>query len=90
MQLKASYWSGDNMTSPLFKNVHNVQNIILGSLICSGNFCNLQNILFDCFIAVCVACCIKTIFENCISVGTSVPVVYSCRAIFTVCLGIFI
>ena len=59
-------------------------------LICSGNFCNLQNILIVCYFTVCVAFCIKMNFQNCISIGTSVPVVYSYRAIFTVCLGIFI
>ena len=45
-------------------------------LICSGIFHNLQNILFECFIAVCVAYCIQMNFQNCIIGGTSVPVTY--------------
>ena len=49
-----------------------------------------QNILIMCYFTVCVAFCIKMNFQNCISIGSSVPVVYSYRAIFTVCLGIFI
>ena len=59
-------------------------------LLCSGIFINLQNILFDCFIDVGVTYCIKIILENFIRCGTSVPVVYNYRAIFTVCLGIFV
>ena len=79
------------MTSPLLLKMFIMSRILFPvCLICSGNFCNLQNILFVCYFTVCVAYCIKMILQNCISVGTSVPVVYSYRDIFNVCIGIFI
>ena len=53
-------------------------------LICSGIFHNLQNMLFDCFIAVCVAYCIQMNFQNCIIGGTSVPIFYISSFYFTV------
>ena len=91
MQLKAIYWSGDNMTSPLLLKMFIMSRILFPvCLICSGNFRDLQSILIVCYFTVCVAFCIKMNFQNCISIRTSVPVVYNCRAIFTVCLGIFI
>ena len=60
--IKAIYWSGDNMTSPLFKMFIMCVILFPVRLICSGNFCNLENILIVCYFTVCVAFCIKMNF----------------------------